>query len=159
MVPYLPYPPSPPYLTYGFSFINVDDGYRLSNAGYDYLALKALTSRGVIGGFGNQIGVGKESGKITWHELVEIIFVLSIYVTDVYVVTDVDEVQLCLKLHRLGRTCFRQLKNKRDYLKSRSKSGWLYLSRIAATKEYAFQTVPYTRISALVHLVSYRLDR
>ena len=34
------------------------DGYRLTNAGYDYLALKTLTSRDVIGSFGNQIGTG-----------------------------------------------------------------------------------------------------
>ena len=34
------------------------DGYRLTNAGYDYLALKSLTSRDVVASFGNQIGVG-----------------------------------------------------------------------------------------------------
>ena len=33
-------------------------GYRLTNAGYDYLALKTLTGRGVISSFGNQIGTG-----------------------------------------------------------------------------------------------------
>ena len=38
-------------------------GYRLTNGGYDYLALKALTSRDIIQSVGNQIGVGKESGK------------------------------------------------------------------------------------------------
>ena len=37
------------------------DGYRLTNDGYDYLALKALTARDVIYGFHNQIGTGKES--------------------------------------------------------------------------------------------------
>ncbi len=31
-------------------------------AGYDYLALKALTTREVVQSVGNQIGVGKESG-------------------------------------------------------------------------------------------------
>ena len=39
-------------------------GYRLTNSGYDYLALKALTTRDVIQSVGNQIGVGKESGKL-----------------------------------------------------------------------------------------------
>ena len=39
-------------------------GYRLTNAGYDYLALKTLTTRDVILSVGNQIGVGKESGKL-----------------------------------------------------------------------------------------------
>lgn len=39
-----------------------NEGYRLTNLGYDYLALKALASRNVIHSVGNQIGVGKESG-------------------------------------------------------------------------------------------------
>jgi RIO kinase 2 len=38
----------------------------------------------------------------------------------------------------LGRTCFRNLKEKRDYHGRRHKAGWLYLSRISATKEYAY---------------------
>ena len=38
-------------------------GYRLTNGGYDYLALKVLTTRDVINSVGNQIGVGKESGS------------------------------------------------------------------------------------------------
>ncbi|VVC43349.1 Serine/threonine-protein kinase Rio2,RIO kinase, conserved site,RIO kinase,RIO2 kinase winged helix domain [Cinara cedri] len=94
------------------------DGYRLTNTGYDYLALKALTSRQVISSFGNQIGVGKES--------------------NIYVVADSEDKAICLKLHRLGRTCFRNLKEKRDYHGHRHKAGWLYLSRISATKEYAY---------------------
>jgi RIO-like serine/threonine protein kinase len=60
----------------------LDDGYRLTNAGYDYLALKALTNRNVISSFGNQIGVGKES--------------------NIYTVADEDRNPLCLKLHRYG---------------------------------------------------------
>ena len=39
-----------------------DNGYRLTNAGYDYLALKVLTEKDVVSSVGNQIGVGKESG-------------------------------------------------------------------------------------------------
>ncbi len=43
---------------------------------------------------------------------------------------------LALKLHRLGRTSFRAVKSKRDYLKNRSSASfsWLYLSRLAALK-------------------------
>jgi len=41
--------------------LNLDDGYRLTTLGYDYLALRALTSRDVVGSVGNKIGVGKES--------------------------------------------------------------------------------------------------
>lgn len=37
------------------------DGYRLTNLGYDFLALNALVKRGAIAAVGRQIGVGKES--------------------------------------------------------------------------------------------------
>ena len=37
------------------------DGYRLTNMGYDFLALRALMARGSIAAVGSQIGVGKES--------------------------------------------------------------------------------------------------
>ncbi|XP_041889515.1 serine/threonine-protein kinase RIO2-like isoform X1 [Corvus kubaryi] len=93
-------------------------GYRLSNAGYDYLALKTLSSRQVITSAGNQMGVGKES--------------------DICIVVNKEEQQFALKLHRLGRTSFLNLKNKRDYHKYRHKMSWLYLSRIAAMKEFAY---------------------
>ncbi|XP_045775859.1 serine/threonine-protein kinase RIO2 isoform X2 [Maniola jurtina] len=101
------------------------DGYRLTNAGYDYLALKALTNRKVIASFGNQIGVGKES--------------------NIYTVADEDKNPLCLKLHRLGRTCFRNIKDKRDYHAHRNRASWLYLSRISATKEFAYMKALYER--------------
>lgn len=100
-------------------------GYRLTNGGYDYLALKTLTTRDVIQSVGNQIGVGKES--------------------DIYIVADEDEKQWALKLHRLGRTSFRQLKNKRDYHRHRGNASWLYLSRLAAMKEFAFMKALYNR--------------
>ncbi|KPI97075.1 Serine/threonine-protein kinase RIO2 [Papilio xuthus] len=101
------------------------DGYRLTNAGYDYLALKALTNRKVIASFGNQIGVGKES--------------------NIYTVADEDRNPLCLKLHRLGRTCFRNIKDKRDYHAHRNRASWLYLSRISATKEFAYMKALHER--------------
>ncbi|MFH4974246.1 hypothetical protein AB6A40_000955 [Gnathostoma spinigerum] len=94
------------------------DGYRLTSLGYDFLALKALCSRNVVGSVGNQIGVGKES--------------------DIYVGGDPELNDLVLKFHHLGRTCFRKLKEKRDYLVKRRNYSWLYLARLAATKEFAF---------------------
>jgi RIO kinase 2 len=97
---------------------NKYDGYRLTNAGYDYLALKTLASRDAVTSFGNQIGTGKES--------------------NIYVVGNAEGEQVCLKLHRLGRTCFRKVKEKRDYHKNRKNMNWLYLSRISATKEFAY---------------------
>jgi hypothetical protein len=52
---------------------------------------------------------------------------------------------LCLKLHRLGRTCFRKVREKRDYHKKRKQMSWLYLSRISATKEFAYLKALYDR--------------
>ncbi|XP_045618945.1 uncharacterized protein [Procambarus clarkii] len=101
------------------------DGYRLTNMGYDYLALKVLSSRDILGGVGSQIGVGKES--------------------DIYVVTDTLGNPLCMKLHRLGRTSFRKLREKRDYHNKRHQMSWLYLSRLSATKEFAYMKALHAR--------------
>ena len=101
------------------------DGYRLTNAGYDYLALKVLAQRGTVVSFGNQIGVGKES--------------------NIYIVADEQGNPVCLKLHRLGRTCFRNVKDKRDYHQHRKSVSWLYLSRISATREFAYMKALYDR--------------
>ena len=100
-------------------------GYRLTNTGYDYLALKALAGRDAIKSFGNQIGTGKES--------------------NIYIVANEEGEQLCLKLHRLGRTCFRRIREKRDYHKNRKQMSWLYLSRISATKEFAYMKALHDR--------------
>ena len=48
---------------------------------------------------------------------------------------------LAMKLHKLGRTSFRAVKSKRDYLRHRRSFNWLYLSRLAALKEFAFMKV------------------
>ncbi|XP_061585951.1 serine/threonine-protein kinase RIO2 [Cololabis saira] len=100
-------------------------GYKLNYGGYDYLALKTFCSREVILSVGNQMGVGKES--------------------DIYIVASPNDEQYALKLHRLGRTSFRNLKNKRDYHKHRKNMSWLYLSRLSATKEFAYMKALYDR--------------
>ncbi|OVA18986.1 RIO kinase [Macleaya cordata] len=94
------------------------DGFRLTYLGYDFLAIKTLVNRGVFTSVGRQLGVGKES--------------------DIFEVATEDGTILAMKLHRLGRTSFRAVKSKRDYLKHRSSFNWLYLSRLAALKEFAF---------------------
>jgi RIO-like serine/threonine protein kinase fused to N-terminal HTH domain len=117
------------------------DGYRLTNSGYDILALWNLKQRGVISALGDQIGVGKES--------------------DVYIAASPEGKQIVLKFHRLGRTSFRDVKKKRDYFMINSvktgKTGkygtvyshkdqpnsWLFLSRISALKEYTFMKALY----------------
>ncbi|KAG8219867.1 RIO1 family-domain-containing protein [Butyriboletus roseoflavus] len=102
------------------------DGYRLTYGGYDYLAMRALSKRDSMYSVGNQIGVGKEAGKY-----------------DVYVVADGEGNEMVLKLHRLGRISFRAIKEKRDYLGKRQSASWMYMSRLAAEKEWAFMKILY----------------
>ncbi|EJD03870.1 RIO1-domain-containing protein [Fomitiporia mediterranea MF3/22] len=98
------------------------DGYRLTYGGYDYLAMRALSKRDSMYSVGNQIGVGKES--------------------DIYVVADEEGKQMVMKIHRrLGRISFRAIKQKRDYMGKRKSASWMYMSRLAAQKEWAFMKV------------------
>ena len=98
------------------------DGYRLTNSGYDILALKNLVSKGLISALGDKIGIGKES--------------------DIYIAATPDGRQVVLKFHRLGRNSFRAVRNKRDYLSAKTGGGtnntWIFMSRLSALKEYAF---------------------
>lgn len=111
-------------------------GYRLTSMGYDYLALRALVKRGVIDAVGRAIGVGKEAdvflvsaSEALMDELPEL----------------ADTPHLAMKLHRLGRTSFRAVKQKRDYLVHRKSASWIYFSRLAAMKEYAFMCALHER--------------
>lgn len=97
------------------------DGYKLTYHGYDYLAIKTFIKRESIFGMGRQIGIGKES--------------------DIFVVINKSGKQNVLKVHRLGRISFRTVKNNRDYLRNRSSASWMYLSRLAAQKEFEFMKV------------------
>jgi len=99
------------------------EGYRLTYGGYDFLACRTFAKRDTIYSVGNQIGTGKES--------------------DIYVVADNDEAQYVMKIHRLGRMSFRAIKSKRDYLKKGQSASWMYMSRLAAIKEFAFMKVLY----------------
>ncbi|KAI0171812.1 RIO1-domain-containing protein [Hypoxylon sp. FL1284] len=94
------------------------DGYRLTYGGLDYLALHAHASRGAVYSVGDRIGVGKES--------------------DVVVVADDKGRRRVLKIHRLGRVSFRSVRANRDYLRRRQGGSWMYLSRLAAEREFAF---------------------
>ncbi|KAJ5101737.1 hypothetical protein NUU61_003959 [Penicillium alfredii] len=94
------------------------DGYRLTYGGLDYLALNAHQKQKCIYSVGNQIGVGKES--------------------DIVVVAHSSGAQRILKIHRLGRISFRTVKTNRDYLRHRNTGSWMYMSRLAAMKEFAF---------------------
>ncbi|KAJ5226988.1 Serine/threonine-protein kinase rio2 [Penicillium citrinum] len=94
------------------------DGYRLTYGGLDYLALNAHQKQKCVYSVGNQIGVGKES--------------------DIVVVAHSSGAQRILKIHRLGRISFRTVKTNRDYLRHRNTGSWMYMSRLAAMKEFAF---------------------
>lgn len=101
------------------------DGYKLTYKGIDYLALKSLLTNNIIYSIGAIFGVGKES--------------------DIYKVsTDQGETRV-MKLHRLGRTSFQTVKKNRDYLKKNDLTGtnWMYLSKIAAGKEFEFLSILY----------------
>ena len=107
----------------------------MSYSGYDYLALKAFSKKSVIYAVGPQVGTGKES--------------------DVFTCTGDDDTgkTLILKIHRsiegfwcetdsrLGRISFRTVKQNRDYLRGRKSASWMYLSRLAAEKEFQFMKV------------------
>lgn len=57
-----------------------------------------------------------------------------------------EAVAVAMKVHRLGRTSFRAVKSKRDYLRPRQSAGsWMYLSRLAAVREFAFLSALYAR--------------
>ncbi|KAI5134541.1 RIO kinase 2 [Nematocida ausubeli] len=101
------------------------EGYSLTYNGYDNLALYALQKEGVIEGVANKIGVGKES--------------------DLFLGISPEKKLLCIKIHRLGRVCFKAVKNTRDYHDKRKHTSWMYLSRLSAQKEYAYMTELYAK--------------
>ncbi|KAI1083422.1 RIO1-domain-containing protein [Whalleya microplaca] len=97
------------------------DGYRLTYGGLDYLALHTHASRKAVYSVGHRVGVGKES--------------------DIVMVADDAGTQKVLKIHRLGRISFRSVRANRDYLRRRQGGSWMYLSRLAAEREFAFMQV------------------
>jgi len=94
------------------------NGYRLSYLGFDILALRSLLARNTIVSVGQQIGVGKES--------------------DIFEALTEEGEEVVIKVHRLGRTSFRSVRRSRDYMNGKSKASWLFMSRLAALKEYSF---------------------
>ena len=90
--------------------------YILNSKGYDMLALHALVEKNKISQLGPLIGKGKES--------------------DVYSCMDDDEHIYALKVYRIGRTSFKNIKRMRSFLGDRSHFSWLYANRLAARKEY-----------------------
>jgi RIO kinase 2 len=96
-------------------------GHKLNYAGYDCLAINTLVKAGVIGSFGQILGVGKEA--------------------DVYDALSPDGKRIAVKFHRLGRISFRQTRRKRGY--AREHSSWLFQSHLAAEKEFQAMQLVY----------------
>lgn len=93
------------------------EGYKLTASAHDVLALHSLVASGVIEKFGKPLGVGKES--------------------DVYDALTSDGRQVAVKIHRLGRTSFRDVKRKRGYTAEYAYTpNWHKRSAIAAKKEF-----------------------
>lgn len=90
--------------------------YTLKSIGYDLLALHALVEKNIISQLGPIIGKGKES--------------------DVYSCMDDNENIFALKIYRMGRTSFKNIKKFRNLIGNRTHFSWLYVNRLAAKKEY-----------------------
>jgi RIO kinase 2 len=89
-------------------------GFTLLVTGLDIYVLKILANRNTITSIGPQIGIGKEA--------------------EIYLAHDSQEQDKILKMFRLGRSSFKQIKRKRDV--NTSTSSWLLLNIQTAKKEY-----------------------
>jgi RIO kinase 2 len=93
-------------------------GYTLLVTGLDIYVLKILSNRNIITAIGPQIGIGKEA--------------------EVYLAHDSLEQDKILKMFRLGRSSFKQIKRKRDV--NTGTNSWLLLNIDTAKKEYDILT-------------------
>ncbi|HEY7228497.1 MAG TPA: RIO1 family regulatory kinase/ATPase [Nitrososphaeraceae archaeon] len=89
-------------------------GFTLLVTGLDIYVLKILSNRNTITSIGPQIGIGKEA--------------------EIYLAHDSQEQDKILKMFRLGRSSFKQIKRKRDI--NTSTSSWLLLNIQTAKREY-----------------------
>ena len=93
-------------------------GYTLLVTGLDIYVLRILSNRNIITAIGPQIGIGKEA--------------------EVYLAHDSLEQDKILKMFRLGRSSFKQIKRKRDV--NTGTNSWLLLNIETAKKEYDILT-------------------
>jgi len=103
--------------------IYTDDGYMLTQIGYDFLALRVFVKRNSLKDIKSKIGMGKES--------------------DIFLAVSGDDKPIVIKFLRLGRTSFKTIKINRDYLQEKTQWNWFYVSRLSAAKEYAFMAALY----------------
>jgi RIO kinase 2 len=93
-------------------------GYTLLVTGLDMYVLKILSNKNIITALGPQIGIGKEA--------------------EVYLARDLLNQDRILKMFRLGRSSFKQIKRKRDV--GTGINSWLLLNIETAKKEYDILT-------------------
>lgn len=93
-------------------------GYTLLVTGLDIYVLKILSNSNIVTAIGPQIGIGKEA--------------------EVYLAHDSLEQDKILKMFRLGRSSFKQIKRKRDV--NTGTNSWLLLNIETAKKEYDILT-------------------
>jgi RIO kinase 2 len=93
-------------------------GYTLLVTGLDIYVLKILSNKNIITALGPQVGIGKEA--------------------EVYLAHDSLDQDRVLKMFRLGRSSFKQIKRKRDV--SAGINSWLLMNIETAKKEYDILT-------------------
>ncbi|HJR85562.1 MAG TPA: RIO1 family regulatory kinase/ATPase [Nitrososphaeraceae archaeon] len=102
-----------------FGLINKSNiGYSLLVTGLDIYVLKILSNKNIITALGPQVGIGKEA--------------------EVYLARDSLDQDRVLKMFRLGRSSFKQIKRKRDV--SAGINSWLLMNIETAKKEYDILT-------------------
>ncbi|WP_338103241.1 serine/threonine-protein kinase RIO2 [Methanolapillus millepedarum] len=98
------------------------EGYKIYFEAYDALALHTYVARKTFSAIGVEIGVGKES------VVMEVLKEPEMAVADPEV--------FILKLHREGRTSFKQVKRTREHLAGKEHFSWIYAARLAANREF-----------------------
>lgn len=102
-----------------FGLINKSNiGYTLLVTGLDIYVLKILSNKNIITALGPQVGIGKEA--------------------EVYLAHDSLDQDRVIKMFRLGRSSFKQIKRKRNV--SSGINSWLLMNIETAKKEYDILT-------------------
>jgi len=109
------------------------EGFQIYFEGYDALALNAFVKRKSISAIGNEIGVGKES--VVFEAIRQPELAIG------------EPFPVIIKLHREGRTSFKQIKRVREHLGEREHFSWIYAARLAAQREYEIMSKLYPQVS------------
>lgn len=109
------------------------EGYKIYFEAYDALALNTYVQRKTFSAVGSEIGVGKES------VVIEVLKEPEIEIAEPEV--------LILKLHREGRTSFKQVKRTREHLVGKEHFSWIYAARLAANREFTIMKKLYPDVS------------